>query len=146
MRHRKEKNTIVDEEVRKRELVRVEDERRDAQRQYRDPEVDEEERPDGHGGVEEQKQVTHTHMDAGSSETGVEDSERDMSRRETTTRRNVLGTTECQVALDRLRVDLRREDLEDRRQRQEVLPTAHKRLASITLKQLCGQGSQRGSN
>ena len=120
-RHPAEELAVVDNEVRERELVRVEHERRDAQRQHRDPEVDEEGRPDGHGGVEKQKQVAHTHIDTGSSETRVEDSERDTSRRETTTRRNVSGTTKCQVALDRLRVDLRGEDFEDGRERQEVL-------------------------
>ena len=52
-RHPAEELAVVDDEVRERELVRVEDERRDAQRQYRDPEVDEEGRPDSHGGVEE---------------------------------------------------------------------------------------------
>ena len=139
-RHPPQELPVVDDEVRKVELMGVEDERRDTERHDGEPEVDEVRRPDGHRSVEEHQDVPHAHVDTWSSEPRVEDGEGQTSRRETTTRRNVPGTTECQVALDRLRVDLRREDFEDRRQRQEVLPKTHKRLASTTLKQFCGLG------
>ena len=136
-RHPAEELAVVDDEVREQELMRVEHERRDAQRHDRDPEVDEERRPNRHRGVREQKEVPHAHIDTGSGETRVKDAERDTRRRETTTGGNVPGTTERQVALDGLRVDLGREHLEDGRQRQEVLAKTDEGLAGTTLKQLC---------
>ena len=94
--------------------MRVEHERCDAQGEDGEPEVQEVGRPDSHGGVEQQQEVTHTHVDAGSGETGVEDGERDTRRRETTTCRDVSSTTEGEIVEDRVAVDLGGEDLEDR--------------------------------
>ena len=82
--------------------MRVENEWRDAKGEDREPEVQEEGRPDGHGGVEEEQKVPHAHVDAGSSKARVEDREGDTGCRETTPCRNVPGTTERQVTQDGL--------------------------------------------
>ena len=52
-RHPAKELAVVDDEVQERELVRVEHERRNAEQNDRDPEVDEERRPDRHRGVRE---------------------------------------------------------------------------------------------
>ena len=117
--------------------MRVEQERRDAHREDGHPEVRHPSRPDRQRHVEEHDERPHAEVDTRASEAGVQDGERDTRRRETTTGSNVPGTTERQVALDGLRVDLGREHLEDGRQRQEVLAKTDEGLAGTTLKQLC---------
>lgn len=53
-RHPSQELPIVDDKVGERELMRVEQEWRDAERKHREPEVDEVRRPDGHGGIQQE--------------------------------------------------------------------------------------------
>ena len=117
--------------------MRVEHEGCDAKGQHREPEVKQVGRPDGHGGIEEQEEVPHAHVNARTGETGVENRKRDTRRCETTTCSDVPGTTERQIAQDGLRVDLSREDFEDGGKRQEVLSKTDERLAGAAFEQLC---------
>ena len=107
---------IVNDEIRWRELVRVEQERRDTERKNRHPEVGHPSGPDRQCNIEQHDQRTHAEVDTRSSEPGVEDTEGQSSRSETTSSGDVTRTTECQVREDRVRVDLGGEDFEDRRE------------------------------
>lgn len=106
-RHPTQELPVVDDEVGERELVGVEQEGGNAKRKYREPEVDEVRCPDGHGRVQEEQEVPHSHVDAGAREPGVEDGERLASGGESTTGSDIASTTERQIALDGLRVNLR---------------------------------------
>lgn len=75
-RHPAQELSIVNNEVGVRELMRIEQERCNAERKDREPEVDEVRRPKGHGRVEQQQEVTHTHVDTRACKSGVQDGER----------------------------------------------------------------------
>ena len=94
----------------------VEQERRDAQRQDGRPEVDQVGNPDRHGGIQQQEQVSHAHVDTRTGETGVKDAEGDAGSGKSTTGSNVSGTTKGQIVENRVGVDLSREDFEHRRE------------------------------
>lgn len=74
-RHPTQELSVVDDEIGERELVRVEDKWRNTERQDREPEVNQEGSPDGHGGIQEQEEIPHTHVDTWSGKTGVQDGE-----------------------------------------------------------------------
>ena len=93
--------------------------------------------PDGQTSVQEYQQITHTHVDAWSSETRVEDCERNPGCRETTAGSDVTGTTERQVVKERLGVDLGREHFEDGGEGEEVFCQANNGLAGSSFDQLC---------
>lgn len=106
---------IINNKIRKRKLVRVEQERRDAQCRHRDPEVDEMRHPDGHRDVEQHDERAHAEIDAGAREARVEDAERDAGGREAAPGGDIPCTTEREIAEDGMRLDLRREYLKEGR-------------------------------
>lgn len=106
--------SVVDEEVVPCKLMRVEEVWRDAQGQERDPEVQEPYTPDGASCEEQHEPKTCAHVDRGTGESRVEDTEGDAGSGEATTGTNVSSTTERQVGEERVGVDLADEDLEDR--------------------------------
>lgn len=69
--------------------------------------------PNGEGDIEQDQQVPEAGVDARSGETGVEDAEGDAGCRESTTGGDVSSTSECQVAQDRIAVDLGGKDFKD---------------------------------
>jgi len=105
-RHPPQELPIVNHEVGVGELVRVEKEWRDAKRQDRKPEVDQMGDEERHGGVEQEEEVAHAHINARSREPGVEDGEVHASSREPTSSCDVARSTECEITQDGLRVDL----------------------------------------
>ena len=62
--------------------------------------------PHRHGGIEQDEKIPHAHVYARTGESGIENAEGDSSSGESTTGCDVSGTTECQIAQDRVRVDL----------------------------------------
>ena len=68
--------------------------------------------PYGHGGVEQDEKISHAHVYARTSKSRIEDAEGDPSSGESTTGCNVSGTTERQIAQNRVRVNLSRKDFE----------------------------------
>ena len=117
--------------------MRVEQERRHAERKDRHPEVRHPAGPDCQCHVEQHNQRAHAQVDARARETRVQDRERDARRREATASSDVPRTTEGQVRDDRVRRDLGREHLESGRQRAEVLREAEQGLDGATLNKLC---------
>lgn len=106
---------VVDEEVGESKLMGIEDEGCNTQGNDRYPEVDQVRRPQCQSGVEKHEQSAHAQVDAGSSETRVEDVERNPSGSETTTSCDVTSATKRQIAQDRVCLDLGGENFEDRR-------------------------------
>lgn len=106
-RHPSQELAIVDDEVGKGELMRVEHERCDTERHHGDPEVDQVRHPNRHRDVENDEQGAHAEVDARSRESRVQNRERKSSSCETTTCRDVTSTTECQVRQDGVAVNLR---------------------------------------
>lgn len=70
--------------------------------------------PNRHGGIEQDEKIPHAHVYARTSKSGIEDAEGDSSSSESTTGCDVSSTTECQIAQNRVRVDLGRKDFEYR--------------------------------
>lgn len=136
-RHPAEELAVVDDEVRERELVRVEDERRQAQGERRDPEVDEPVGPERRRDVEHAQCEPEAHVDGRPGEARVEDRERVARRREAAAGGDVARAAERQVGQDRLGVDLGREDFEHGRHRAEMLAEADQGLAGAALGELC---------
>ena len=136
-RHPPEELAVVDDKVRERELVWVEQERRDRQRQSGDPEVDEPVHPQRGRHVEHHQRESHAEVDRRSGESRVEDREVDPRRGESSTGGDVSCSSERQVGQDRVRVNLGREDLKDRRQRHEVLSESVHGPSGSTLRQFC---------
>jgi hypothetical protein len=95
--------------------MRVEQEWSDAEGQDGEPEIDEVGDPNRHGSIEKKQKVSHAHVDARPSKSGVQDTERNATRCKSTSGCDVPGTTECQIAEDGVGVDLGRENLEDGR-------------------------------
>jgi hypothetical protein len=106
---------IINNEIGEGELVRVEQEGSNAKCEDRGPEVDEMGKPKRHGDVKQNEKRAHAKIDAGTGETRVQDTEGETCGRETSTSSDITGTTERQVAEDRMSVDLGREDFEDGR-------------------------------
>lgn len=77
--------------------MRIEHERRHAKRQDREPEVDQMGNPYGHGGVEQEQNIPHAHVDTRTSKSGIEDAERYPGSRETSSCRNITSTTKGQI-------------------------------------------------
>lgn len=94
----------------------VEHEWGDTKRQNGEPEINQIWGPYRHRGVEKNQKIPHSHIYAGASKTGVQSAERYASGCETTACRDVSGTAKCQIAQDGLRVNLRGEYFENRRQ------------------------------
>ena len=74
--------------------MRVEEERRKAERQQGCPEVDEPRTPNGDRSEDQHHQSTCAEVDGRSSEARVENAERNASSGKTTTGTDVTGTTE----------------------------------------------------
>ena len=133
-----EKNKpVINNKVGGRELVRVEQEWRDTQRQNRNPEVCDPTCPERQSDIEQHHQGPHSEIDTRAGEAGVEDAERDARCCETTTRRDVPRATECQVGQNRVSIDLCRENFEDRRERGELLGETVESLACAALNEFC---------
>ena len=103
---------MIHDEVRKRELVRGEKARRDTKGEDGEPEIDDPVAPEGEGGKEQKENHPHAKVDAGPSESGVENTKRNSRSRKATTRRDVPRTTERQVARDGVRRNPRAEHFE----------------------------------
>lgn len=88
-----EELAVVDEEVGPRELVRVEDEWRNAEGEEGDPEPKKPVAPCRQCSKEQDQQATSTPVDRGSSESREEYTEGHASSRETTSSTDVAGTT-----------------------------------------------------
>lgn len=88
-----EELAVVDEEVGPRELVRVEDEGRDAEGEQRDPEPEEPVSPGSQCSEKQDQQATSTPVDGGTGESREEDTEGHAGSRETTSSTDVAGTT-----------------------------------------------------
>ena len=132
-RHPSQILAVVDDEVGERELMRVEDEGGDAECEDGDPEVDEMRDPDGQGDVQEHEQRPHAEVNAGPGEPRVEDAEGQARGGETSSSGDVSSTTECEIAQNRMSVDLGGEDFEDRGEGEEVLPQACQGSTSAAL-------------
>ena len=128
---------VVNDEVRDRELVRVEDERRDTERKDREPEVDDPASPERERHEQEHDEDTHAEVDRRTRETRVQDAERNPRDGESTTGCDVSSATERQVARDRVRQDRSVEDLECRGHRTEVLRETLDSLDRSTVNQFC---------
>ncbi len=101
--------------------MRVEQERGYTQCQNRDPEIDNFGDPNCQRDVEQHDERSHSEVDAGTCKPRVQNTEVDATRGETTSRGNVSGTTKCEIADDRVTVNLGGEHFEDRRQRRKLL-------------------------
>ena len=112
---------VVDNEVRIRELVRVENKWRKAKRERRNPEVDHMRDPQRDRHIQQHHQCPHAQIDTRARETGKQQTEVRARRCKATTSSNVSSTTVVQVAEDGVAVDLRREDLKDGGKRGDVL-------------------------
>ena len=112
---------VVHNEVCKRKLMRVEQERRDAHREDGYPEVRDPSRPDRQRHVEQHDERAHAEVDTRACETREQDAEADATGGEPTTGSDVTRTTEGQVAEYGVRLDLGGENFEDGRQRHELL-------------------------
>lgn len=143
-RHPSKQLSVVDDEVAEGELVRVEEERRDGERQYGDPEVNQVRRPYGQGDVEQEDEGTKTKVDRRSSESRVQDTERDSRGGKSSSGRNVSSTSKVQVVQNRVGVDLGGENLEDGRERHEVLGQPDDRASRSTFRQLLQEERQEG--
>ena len=116
---------ILTDEAREQELVWIEQEGGDTQGQDGEPEVNRIRRSHCHRDIEQANQRSHAQANAGSSKTGKQDAERDVSSREASPCSNVSRSTKCQVADNEM--SLRREDLEDWRERRELFPKSNDR-------------------
>lgn len=94
--------------------MRVEEEGGNAEGKDGEPEVDEVRNPDGHGGIEEEEEVPHAHVDTGAGEPRVQNGKVDASCGKATACCNVASSTERHIAEYSLGVDLGGEDLEHR--------------------------------
>lgn len=99
---------IVDDEIRKRELVRIEQERSDAECENGDPEIEEVWCPPRHGDIEKHDQCPHPEVYTWTSEAREEDAKGQAGRSEASSGSNIPSPTERKVADDRMRVDLGR--------------------------------------
>ena len=70
--------------------------------------------PHRHGGIEQDEKIPHAHVYARTSKSGIKDAERDSSSGESAACCDVSGTTECQIAQNRVGVDLSRKDFKYR--------------------------------
>lgn len=137
-RHPPEELSVVDDKVRERELVRVEQEGRDGERKDGDPEVDEPVDPETRRHVEHHERQPETHVNGRPGETRVEDGKVDSGGGEPSSGRNVSSTSERQVGQDGLGVDLGREHLEHGREGSEMFTETNKSPTSSTFRQFCG--------
>ena len=117
--------------------MRIEQERSDTQGQDGEPEINEIRRPHCHRDIEQANQRSHAQVNAGSSKTGKQDAEGDTSSREASSCSNVSRSTKRQVADNGMSVDLRREDLEDRREGRKLFPKSNDRSPGTTFHQFC---------
>jgi hypothetical protein len=120
-RHPAKELSIIDDEISKRELMGIEKEWGDAKSEDGDPEVDEVGHPQRKGHVKQQTERAHTEVNTRPSETRVQLAEWLANRGKPSSCGNVSGTAECEIAYDRMRVDLCGEDLEHRGPGQEML-------------------------
>ncbi len=72
--------------------MRVEQERRNTQRQNGDPEIDQIRRPKRQCHIKQHEQRPHSKVDAGTRKSGEQDAEIDTTRRETTARGDISST------------------------------------------------------
>ena len=134
---------VVDEEIAPRELVRVVEEGRDDQGHERDPEVDQGRSPNSQAGKQQHHDQSGSEVDRRASETGVQHTEGNTRGGETTTGTDIPGTTEGQILLDRVGVDLADEHLEERRQREDLLEETSSRADHTLLHHLLNnQGNE----
>ena len=126
---------VVDDEVREHELMRVEQEWRNAQREDGDPEVQQVGCPQRQRYKQQHEHRPHAEVDTWASETREEDVEVDACCRKATSGRNVTSTTESEIAQNRVGVDLGGEDLEDGRKRAELLSQTEDCLPCSSLNQ-----------
>ena len=112
---------IIKDEVRERELVRVENKWRNTKSECRNPEVDQIWGPQRHRHIEQHNERPHTQVDTRSSKSRVQDTERNASRCESTTSCNVSSPTERQVAQDGVEINLSGEHFKYGGERQEML-------------------------
>ena len=111
----KRNKPVINNKVGGRELVRVEQERRDTQRQNGNPEVRDPACPERQSDIEQHHQGPHSEIDTRAGEPREQDAERVPRGSEATSGGNVPCTTKSQVAHDGVRRDLGREDFESRR-------------------------------
>jgi hypothetical protein len=95
--------------------MRVEQERGYAEGQDGQPEVDEVGNPNGKGSIEEEQEISHSHVDGWACETRVKDAKANASGSESTSGGNVSSATKCQIAQNGLRIDLGGEHFKDGR-------------------------------
>lgn len=115
--HPSQEFSVVDDEIGKGELMRVEQERCDDQRHYSDPEVNHVPSPDGQCCKKQNDHGPDTQIYGRPGESRVENAEGDSSCSETSTCSDISSATKVQVAKNRMSVDLGREHFEDRRSR-----------------------------
>jgi len=142
--HPSKQLSIVDDEVAVGELMRVEEEGRDRQRQNRDPEIDEVWRPEGQSDVKQQHKRSQSQVDGGASKTRVKNAKRDPRGGKSSPCRDVSSSTKVEIVEDRVSVDLGREDLKDRRQRHEVLGQSNDGSSCTSFRQFLQEQGQEG--
>lgn len=100
--------------------MRIEHERRDAERKYGEPEIDEMGYPDRYRRVKQDKEVTHAHVDGWSCEAGIEDAEGYACCGKTSTGSDISCASESEIAQNGIGVNLGRENFEYERKRKEM--------------------------
>jgi hypothetical protein len=119
--------------------VRVEHERRNTQRKYREPKVDEVRYPDRYRGVEQDEEVTHAHVDRWPCKAGVKYAEGYPCRGEPSARSDVSCASECEIAQDGIGIYLGRENFEYGRKRKEMFAKSKQGLARSSFHEFYNQ-------
>lgn len=146
-RHPAKEFAVVDDELGERELVRVKEEGRDRKSERRDPEVDKPVHPQRHRDVEHHEAEAEAKVDGGSCEPRVERREVDARRRKATAGGDIPSASEREVGKNRVGVNLGGEDLENRREREEVLAKTVEGASGSALGELCkGRGRVSAEN
>jgi len=107
--------------------MRIEQEWRDAESSYREPEVNQVGGPDRHCDIKEHNQGPHAQINTGPCEPGEQNAERYARGSKATSCCNIPSASKCQVTQDGVCVNLRRKDFEDRRAGHELLSQSNDR-------------------
>jgi len=102
--------------------MRVEQEWRDAEGSYGEPEVYQVGSPDCHRDIEEHDQGSHAQVYTRARESRKQYAERYACGSEPTSCCNIPSASECQIAQDGMRVNLCRKDFKDRGAGHELFP------------------------
>lgn len=117
--------------------MRVEQERCNTKRNNRDPEVDEPIRPERQCHIKQHNQRSESEIDTWPSEPREQDTKVDPRSRKSTSRSDISSTTKCQVAQDRVSINLGGKDLKDRRKGTELFSQTENGFPCTTFNEFC---------